>query len=57
MDEVVEDANKNIKRILLKMINIYKNWHETSHLLCKGIMLPGFTHYSFVFDNEILILV
>lgn len=57
MDEVVENANKNIKRILLKMINIYKNWHETSHLLCKGIMLSGFTHYSFVFDNEILILV
>ncbi|XP_060175308.1 uncharacterized protein LOC132606031 [Lycium barbarum] len=28
MNRVVESANKNIKRILRKMIDNYKNWHE-----------------------------
>ncbi|XP_060180936.1 uncharacterized protein LOC132610630 [Lycium barbarum] len=28
MNEVVEAANKNIKRILRKIVDNYKNWHE-----------------------------
>ena len=28
MNGVVEVANKNIKKILMKMIDTYKDWHE-----------------------------
>ena len=28
MNGVVESANKNIKKILVKMIDTYKDWHE-----------------------------
>ena len=28
MNGVVEAANKNIKKILVKMIDTYKDWHE-----------------------------
>ncbi|KAI5425782.1 hypothetical protein KIW84_031557 [Lathyrus oleraceus] len=34
MNGAVEAANKNIKKIIQKMVVTYKDWHEMPHLLC-----------------------
>ena len=34
MNEVVEVANKNIKKIMRKMIDNHRGWHEIYHRLC-----------------------
>ena len=55
---VVEVANKNIKKILVKMIDTYKDWHEflctyrTS--VCTSI---GATPYSLVYSMEAILLI
>ena len=41
MNGVVEAANKNIKKIIQKMVVTYKDWHEMLHLLCTGIVHPS----------------
>jgi len=55
---VVDVANKNIKKILVKMIDTYKDWHEflctyrTS--VCTSI---GATPYSLVYSMEAILLI
>ena len=39
MNGVVEAADKNIKKILVKMIDTYKDWHEYFRLPCVHIAL------------------
>ena len=61
MNGVVEVANNNIKKILVKMIDTYKDWHEClPFALCayrtsvrKSI---GATSYSSVYGMEAILL-
>ena len=39
MNGAVEAANKNIKKIIQKMVVTYKDWHEMLPLLCTNIIL------------------
>ena len=58
MNGVVEFANKNIKKILVKMIDTYKDWHEfLPFALCTNRVSMGATPYSLVHDMEAVLLV
>ena len=58
-DGTVEAANKNMKKILVKMTNTYKDWHEfLPFALCAyrtfvGISM-GVTPYSLVYGMEVV---
>ena len=60
MNGVVEAANKNIKKILVKMIDIYNKWHEflpfplcTYHTSIRSS--TGVTLYSLVYSMEAIL--
>ncbi|XP_060211893.1 uncharacterized protein LOC132639467 [Lycium barbarum] len=60
MNCAVEAANKNIKRILRKMINNYKNWHEQLSYALLGSRMTtrtftGATLYLLVYGTEAII--
>ncbi|XP_049369401.1 uncharacterized protein LOC125834282 [Solanum verrucosum] len=60
MNGAVEAANKNIKRILCKMIDNHKHWHEKLHFALLGYRTTirtstGATHYFLVYGNEVVI--
>ena len=61
MNGVVDAANKNIKKILVKMTDTYKDWHE--YLLfvlcayCTSVRTStGVTPYSLVYGMEVVLL-
>ena len=60
MNGAVEAANKNLKKILEKMIDIYKDWHEflpfalcAYHTSIRTSM--GVTLYSLVYGMEAIL--
>ena len=62
MNGAVEAANKNIKKILVKMTDTYKDWHEylpfalcTYHTSVRTSM--GATSYSLVYGMEVVLFV
>ncbi|XP_060183164.1 uncharacterized protein LOC132613132 [Lycium barbarum] len=60
MNGVVEAANKNIKRILRKMTNSHKGWHEKLPYALLGYRttartLTGATPYLLVYETEAVI--
>ena len=60
MNGAVEVANKNIKKILVKMTNTYKDWHEYfSFALCaydtSVRTSTGATSYSLVYSMEVVL--
>ena len=60
MNGVVEVANKNIKKILVKMIDTYKDWHEyLPFTLCiyrtSVRTSMGVTSYSLVYGMEVVL--
>ena len=62
MNYAVEAANKNVKRILSKMTETYKYWHEQfPHVLCayrtSVKTSTGATPYSLVYGMEAVLLV
>ena len=53
MNGAVEAANKDIKKILVKMIDTYKDWHEfLPFALCTNRVSMGATPYSLFNDME-----
>ena len=57
MNGAVESANKNIKKILVKMIDTYKDWHEyLPFALCAYRTFvrtsTGATSYSLLYGME-----
>ena len=61
MNGAVEAANKNIKKILVKMIDTYKDWHEyLPFALCAYhtyvCTSTGATLYSLVYGMEAILL-
>ena len=61
MNGAVEAANKNIKKILVKMIDTYKDWHEyLPFALCAYLTYvrtsTGATLYSLVYGMEAILL-
>ena len=60
MNGAVEAANKNIKKILVKMIDTYKDWHEyLTFALCSYRTFvctsTGATFYSLVHGMEVVL--
>ena len=60
MNKAIEVANKNIKRIVGKMVEIYKGWHEMfpfALLAYKTSIqtLTGAMPYSLVYDMEVIL--
>ncbi|XP_059289315.1 uncharacterized protein LOC132042816 [Lycium ferocissimum] len=61
MNGVVEAANKNIQKILRKMIDNYKDWHEQLPYALLGYRTTartsiGATPYLLVYGTEVVIL-
>ena len=61
MNGVVEAANKNIKKILVKMTNTYKDWHEflpfALYAYCTSVHTSTVaTPYSLVYGMEVVLL-
>ena len=61
MNGLVEAANKNIKKILVKMTNTYKDWHEyLPFVLCayrtSVCTSAGATLYSLVYGMKAVLL-
>ena len=59
MNGTVEAANKNIKKILVKMIDTYKDWHEylpfALCVYCTSVHTStGATSYSLVYGMEVV---
>ena len=59
MNGAVEAANKNIKKIIQKMIVTYKDWHEMLPFSLHGYRttartLTGATPYSLVYGMEVV---
>ncbi|XP_070050798.1 uncharacterized protein [Nicotiana tomentosiformis] len=57
MNGAMEAANKNIKKILRKMVDNYKQWHEKLPFALLGYRTivctsTGATHYLLVYDTE-----
>ena len=57
MNGAVEAANKNVKKIIAKAIETYKDWHEklpfTLHAYRTGVCTStGVTSYSLVYGIE-----
>jgi len=60
MNGAVEAANKNIKKIIQKMIVSYKDWHEMLPLTLHGYQtsirtLTGATPFSLVYEMEVVL--
>ncbi|XP_070010437.1 uncharacterized protein [Nicotiana sylvestris] len=60
MNEAVEDANKNIKKILRKMVENHKQWHEKLPFSLLGYRTTvrtstGATSYMLVYGTEVVI--
>ena len=60
MNGAVKAANKNVKRIIAKAIEIYKDWHEkmpfTLHAYQTGVRIStGATPYSLVYGMEVVL--
>ena len=60
MNGVVEDANKNIKKILRKRIDNHRGWHEMLSYTLLGYRttvrtLIGATPYLLVYGTEVVI--
>ena len=60
MNEAVEAANKNIKRIIENMTTIYKDWHEILPFALHGYRTSartstGATPFSLVFGMEVVL--
>ena len=60
MNGVVEAANKNIKKILVKMTNTYKDWHKYLPFAlcayCTSVRTStNVTPYSLVFGMEAIL--
>ena len=60
MNGAMEAANKNIKKILVKMIDTYKDWHEyLPFALCIYFTSihtsTGATPYSLVYGMEVVL--
>ena len=60
MNGAVEVANKNLKKILVKMIDTYKDWHEfLPFALCANRTSVhtsvGVTPYSLVYGMEAIL--
>ena len=61
MNGVVEAANKNIKKILVKMTNTYKDWHEYLPFALSAYRTfvrtsTNTTLYSLVYGTEAVLL-
>ena len=61
MNGVVEAANNNIKKILVKMTNTYKDWHEYLPFALSTYRTfvrtsTGATLYSLVYGMEAVLL-
>lgn len=57
MNGVVEAANKNIKKIMQKMVVTYKDWHEILPFALHGYWMSsrastGATPFSLVYDMK-----
>ena len=62
MNGAVEATNKNIKKILVKMIDTYKDSHEfllfALRAYCTSVRTStGATSYSLVYDMEAVLLI
>lgn len=62
MNDVVEAANKNIKKILQKMVKTYKDWHEMLPFAMHGYRTSirtstWATPFSLVYGMEVVLLV
>ncbi|KAI5445733.1 hypothetical protein KIW84_013820 [Lathyrus oleraceus] len=60
MNGVVEAANKNIKKIIQKMVVTYKDWHEMLPFALHGYRtsvctLTGATPFSLVYGMEVVL--
>lgn len=60
MNGIVEAANKNIKRIVHKMVKTYKNWHVMLPFALHGYITSvhtsiGETPYSLVYEKEVVL--
>ena len=60
MNGVIEAVNKNIKRIIEKMIEMYKDWHEKLHFAFHAyrIAICTFTRttpFSLVYNMEVVL--
>ena len=60
MNEDVEAANKNIKRIIQKMTVTYKDWHEMLPFALHGYRtsvrtLIGATPFSLIYGMEVVL--
>ena len=61
MNDVVEATNKNIKKIIQKMVKTYKDWHEMLPFALHGYMTSvctstGVTLYSLVYRVEVVLV-
>ena len=57
MNGAIEATNKNIKKILVKMTDTYKDWHEFfPFALCTYCTSTSATPYSLVYDMEAILL-
>lgn len=60
MNGVVEAGNKNIKKIIQKMVKTYKDWHEMLPLVLHGYRttvctLTGETPFSLLYGLEVVL--
>ena len=60
MNGVVQDANKNIKKIIQKMTVTYKDWHEMLPFALHGCCTTartstGATPYSLLYGMEVVL--
>ena len=57
MNSAVEAAKKNIKKILVKMTDTYKDWHEYLPFALSAYRTSiGATLYSLVYGMEVVLL-
>ena len=60
MNGIVEEAKKNIKKIVKKMVRTYKDWHDMLPFALhdyktSGQTSNGVTSYSLVYDVEVVL--
>ena len=62
MNDAIEAANKNIKKIIQKMVVTYKDWHEMLPFALHGYRTSvrtstGATPFSLIYGMEVVLLV